>query len=104
MIEAVRKYRFERTKRPCRVVPATDIDQQPIVISLRRREAARCWPSSTSVRFPRGGENTMGRTLTVASIALVAASLAFWGAIAILRAENPNWTEQMSEALRKAGE
>ena len=38
---AVRKYRFERTKRPCAVVPPTDIDQQPMVLSLRQRGAAR---------------------------------------------------------------
>jgi hypothetical protein len=46
----------------------------------------------------------MRRTLTFASIALVAAVLAIWGAMAVLRAENPDWTEQMSEVLRKSSE
>jgi hypothetical protein len=46
----------------------------------------------------------MRRSLAFASIALVAALLAFWGAIAALRAENPDWTEQMSETLRRASE
>jgi len=46
----------------------------------------------------------MRRSLALVSIALVAAILAFWGAIAVLRAEKPDWSEQMSEALRKASE
>jgi hypothetical protein len=46
----------------------------------------------------------MRRSLTFASIALVAAILAFGGAMAVLRADNPAWTEQMSDALRKASE
>jgi hypothetical protein len=46
----------------------------------------------------------MRRSLAFASIALVAAILAFWGAIAVLRAENPDWTEQMGETLRRASE
>ena len=54
--------------------------------------------------FPRSGENTMRQSLTFASIALVVSILAFLGTMAVLRAEKPDWTEQMSEALRKASE
>jgi hypothetical protein len=91
-------------------VPPTDSDQQPIVISLRIKGPAHAvlYPKlgqpGLGVCFPRRGENNMRRSLAFASIAHVAAILAFWGAMAALRAENPDWTEQMSEALRKASE
>ena len=83
---AVRKYWFERTRRPCTAVPPTGIDQRPIVFSLRLNEGPRgpslhpkTWATRTRACFPRRGENTMRRTLPLACTALVAAILAIWG-------------------------
>jgi hypothetical protein len=52
------------------------------VISLRQRRTARSY--TARVCFPRKGENTMRRTLTLASIALVSAILAIWGTTGIV--------------------
>jgi hypothetical protein len=44
------------------------------------------------------------RSVAAASIAPVAAILAFWGAISGAESREPGWTEQMSETLRGASE